>query len=233
MRADVVVVFARAPERGRVKTRLAAQVGDDLALALYDWLARRVVRALATPDRAWDLRVAATPDVAAVAAWLPEADAVVAQREGDLGARMAGALDDALRDGYARVVIVGTDCAALDARRVSDAFAALSRAPAVLGPAEDGGYYLLGATRALPVFAGIPWSTEVVAARTRARLAAEGIAWAELPTERDVDVREDLAALAALPDLPAPLRALTGRSDERAPRCDRAPCAPPTPRGRS
>jgi len=212
VRADAVVVFARAPERGRVKTRLAAEVGDDLALALYTWLARRVVRALAAPERAWDLRVAATPDTASVARWLPEADAVVAQRGGDLGARMRGALDDALADGYARVVIVGTDCAAVDARRVTEAFAALSHAPAVIGPALDGGYYLLGATRALPVFDGIPWSTAAVAERTRARLASAGLAWRELPAERDVDVRDDLASLAALPDLPAALRALTGRS---------------------
>lgn len=233
MRDDLVVVFARAPERGRVKTRLAAEIGDDLALALYDWLARRVVRGLAAPGRSWDLRVAATPDVASVAHWLPEADAVFPQRGEDLGARMEAALTDALSEGYARVVIVGTDCAAVDAARVREALAALSRAPAVMGPAEDGGYYLLGATRALPAFRGVAWSTGVVAAQTRARLAAAGIAWTELPTERDIDVRADLVALDGLPDAPAPLRALRDRSDERAPRCDRARCAPPTPRGRS
>jgi rSAM/selenodomain-associated transferase 1 len=208
VRAEVVVVFARAPERGRVKTRLAAEVGEDHALALYAWLARRVVTGLADPRRSWDLRVAATPDVAAVARWMPEADAVVPQRPGDLGARMRGALEDALAEGYARVVLVGTDCAAVDAERARAAFAALREAPATLGPALDGGYYLLGATRPLPVFDAMPWSTAVVAAHTRARLAAAAIPLRELPPAADVDLREDLASLASLQDLPASLRAL-------------------------
>lgn len=208
MRGDLVVVFARAPERGRVKTRLAAEVGDDAALALYDWLARRVVRALAAEPRRWDLRVAATPEVDPVARWMPEADDVTPQRGEDLGARMGDALETALAQGYRRVVVVGTDSLDADARRVAEALDALDEAPAVLGPALDGGYYLLGATRPLPVFGAMPWGTDAVAERTRERLRRSGIAWREVAPGRDVDTRADLVALAGCADLPADLRAL-------------------------
>lgn len=202
MPAERVVVFARAPVLGRVKTRLAATVGDAYALELYQWLAERTVRALAQRPRTWELHVAAADDPAAVARWFPEADVVVAQRGDDLGARMRAALADALADGCARVVIVGTDCPALTAARVGDAMTALREVPAVIGPALDGGYYLLGATRALPVFDGVPWSTDAVAELTRARLRGSGLPWRELPLEADVDVSADLALLVGLPGFP-------------------------------
>lgn len=208
MRADAVVVFARAPERGRVKTRLAAELGDDLALALYTWLARRVVRGLCVEPRGWDVILAATPATEAVARWMPEADAVVAQHGDDLGARLAHALEGALARGHRRVVVVGTDCVAVDAACLTAAFDALAQVPAVLGPAEDGGYYLLGATCPLPVFDAMPWSTAAVARITRERLRHNGIAWHELAPARDVDTRADLVALAGCADLPPALRAL-------------------------
>lgn len=199
MRDELVVIFARAPELGRVKTRLAASVGDAPALALYRWLAERVTRSLAEAPRRWDLHVAATPDVAAVARWLREADAVVAQRGGDLGARMQAALLDGLAAGYARVVIVGTDCPAVDRARVEDAMEALREVPAVIGPALDGGYYLIGGAEPLSVFDDMPWSTERVAALTRARLRDSGLAWQELPAETDIDREDDLRHFAGTP----------------------------------
>lgn len=206
MRDELVVIFARAPELGRVKTRLAASVGDAAALALYRWLAERVTRSLAAPPRRWDLHVAATREVDAVSRWLREADAVVAQREGDLGARMRAALLDGLAAGYARVVIVGTDCPAVDHARVERAMEALRELPAVIGPALDGGYYLIGGAEPLPVFDEMPWSTERVAALTRARLADAGLAWRELPMEHDIDREDDLRRFDGTP-LGAAMRA--------------------------
>lgn len=202
MRDELVVVFARAPERGRVKTRLAASVGDDLALALYRWIAERVIGGLNTATGGWDLRVAATPEVEAVARWLPEVSDIRPQRGADLGERMQHALAEGLDEGRARVVIVGTDCPAVDARRVGEAFDALRSSDVVLGPALDGGYYLIGATRAVPVFDHVPWSTDAVMECTRQRLREHAIPWRELAPEGDVDRAEDLGVLVGLPGNP-------------------------------
>ena len=205
----VVVVFARAPELGRVKTRLAATVGDAAALACYRELGRTVVDAVRHADRStgaapWRTVVAHTPADAApaLAAWLdPHGAGGLAyqpQADGDLGARMRGAVERAIADGAPRVVVVGTDCPDVDAAVVARALAALDGADVVLGPALDGGYYLVGvrapADRACAaLFEGVPWSAPDTLAVTLARLAAAGLAVAHLTALRDVDTAEDWA----------------------------------------
>lgn len=194
-RAAAALVFARAPVLGAVKTRLAAAVGPARALAVYDRLARDVVRALTPAPRTWDVVVLGTPDDAcdAIGRWLPEADAVWPQGGGDLGARLTSAVARAFDLGYRRVCLLGTDCPAVDAERVRSLFAALDTHDAVLGPAEDGGYWALGLARPLPLFDGVAWSTDRVAAQTRDRLRACGATWAEADTARDLDTADDLA----------------------------------------
>jgi rSAM/selenodomain-associated transferase 1 len=194
---------------GAVKTRLAATVGDQAALAVYRWLAERTLRVLAESPRAWTVRALVAGDVNALGEWCVLVDEVRAQGEGDLGARMEEAMGAALREGYARVVIVGTDCPTLDAATVRAAMEALRAVPAVIGPALDGGYYLIGGSEALPVFDGVRWSTEVVAAETRARLTRAGLSWRELPAAADIDRAEDLCHLTARDDCPDWIRALT------------------------
>lgn len=194
-----VVVFARAPELGRVKTRLARDLGDARALSLYRWLGATVLSSLtADPARPYALTVRVTPPDACddVRAWVPGADAYEPQGDGDLGARLARAVDDAFAAGDRAVVLVGTDCVAVTDARVREALAALASHDAALGPARDGGYYLLALARTLPVFEAVPWSTERVAEETRARLRAAGARWAELPVETDIDTAADLDALA-------------------------------------
>lgn len=193
-----VIVFARAPERGKVKTRLAATLGDDAALALYTRLGARVIASLIHHSaRHFDVVVAFTPAhrEADVRAWAPGADAYVPQCEGDLTAKLSHATRAAFEAGASSVVLVGTDCLALDGARVDLALDALDRCDAALGAAHDGGYYLLAVSREMPLFEGVPWSTEAVAEVTRDRLRAAGATWAELPVERDVDTADDLAAL--------------------------------------
>lgn len=194
-RAAAALVFARAPVLGTVKTRLAAAVGPARALAVYDRLARDVVRALTPTPRDWDVVVLGTPDDAcdAIGRWLPEADAVWPQGGGDLGARLTTAVARAFALGYRRVCLLGTDCPAVDADRVCSLFAALDTHDGVLGPAEDGGYWALGLARPLPLFDGVAWSTDRVADQTRDRLRACGATWAEADTARDLDTADDLA----------------------------------------
>lgn len=205
---DVVLIFLRPPALGAVKTRLAAAVGDHAALSVYRWLAERTLRAVGETPRDWTVRALVAGAVEDIAAWRALVDEARPQVEGELGARMRASLNDALREGFARAVIVGTDCPTLDAETIRLALDALREVPAVLGPAHDGGYYLLGARAMLPVFEGVSWSTAAVADETRARLREAGLAWRELAAAADIDRGEDLSQLTALEDCPDWIRAL-------------------------
>jgi rSAM/selenodomain-associated transferase 1 len=205
MRRARVAVFARAPEPGKVKTRLARDVGDARACALYRWLGARVVASLtADGSRPYDVAVRVTPSGAcdAVRAWVPGADAYEPQGEGDLGERLARATSEGFEAGYGAVVLVGTDCLAVTDGRVREALRALEGHDAALGPARDGGYYLLALGRSLPVFEGVPWSTARVAEVTRGRVRDAGASLAELAVETDIDTVDDLDALRGHPDAP-------------------------------
>lgn len=198
-----VIVFARAPVPGQVKTRIARVVGDARALELYRWCAAAVLAQLHDPR--WTLWVAFTPadQRPLTEAALGPADRWIAQPDGDLGVRLAAAAATAFAEGDGPVLLVGTDCVALTAERISEALAQLATHDAALGPAHDGGYYLLGLARPLPLFEGVAWSTATVADDTRERLRRAGATWAELPPEQDLDEVADLTSLAHRTDAPA------------------------------
>ncbi len=193
-----ILVFARAPVAGAAKTRLIPLLGAAGAATLHG---RLITRALATA------RVAA-PD--SLALWCaPDAgDAFLqsaAQQSGatlqiqhgaDLGARMAHAFAATLQHAT-HAICIGADCPALTARHLQQAAAALrSGDDAVFVPAEDGGYALIGLSRAAPeLFAGIAWGEAAVMAQTRERLRGQGLRWSELETLWDVDRPEDCQRL--------------------------------------
>jgi uncharacterized protein len=189
-----VLVFVRAPEAGRVKTRLAAEIGAEAALRVYRRLAEHaLIQAQAVAGAA--VRVHFTPAGAgeAVRAWLGEGAAYLPQADGDLGARMEAAFADAFAAGFRRVATIGSDLPDLSADVLRRTFALLETREAVIGPARDGGYYLLGLTRPVPgLFGGIAWSTGEVFARTMEKLAAAGIEPAVLGERADVDEARDL-----------------------------------------
>lgn len=193
-----LLVFARAPVPGLVKTRLIPALGAAGAAALHG---RLLERTLATACAAAPGRVElwCTPDTGAPAfAAAAEHWGVTLQRQppGDLGARMHAALAAALDRGT-RALLIGCDCPALTAADLEQAFAALDADDVVLGPAADGGYVLVGARRLSPLlFTGIDWGGPRVLRQTRARLVALGWRWHELRTLWDVDRPEDLARLA-------------------------------------
>lgn len=190
-----LLVFVRAPVRGRVKTRLAREMGDDAALRVYRRLAEHTVAQAMRLARGEgvEVRVHHVGAGEIVREWLGPGPVYLPQAEGDLGERMREAFARAFADGHGRVAIVGSDLPGLDAGLLRRAFALLDRHAAVLGPAADGGYYLLG-LRALPpgIFDGIAWSTPAVLAQTLARFRAIGIEPARLEVLRDVDEAADL-----------------------------------------
>jgi len=191
----LLLVFAKEPVPGRVKTRLAAAVGDRAAARIYHEMGRRIVDGLRGGD--YRIRVCFDPPDgrAAVEEWLDPAGLEFhPQAGGDLGAR----LEAAFRDGFARagaVVAIGTDAPDVGRSLVERAFTRLAHADLVLGPARDGGYYLLGLKEPNPaLFREIPWSTPGVLDATRERAESSGLTVYELPVLADVDTVEDLEA---------------------------------------
>jgi len=193
-----ILVFARAPVAGEAKTRLIPALGAAGAAALHE---RLVDRALATAVAAavGPVELCCTPDdphPALVALARAHGAGLAAQGPGDLGARMNAALRRALAGARAAIVI-GSDCPALTPQHLREAAAALAAGvDAVLAPAEDGGYVLIGLKRAAPsLFERVAWGGPAVMAETRARLAALGLRWQALETLWDVDRPADLDRL--------------------------------------
>ena len=170
-----LVIFAKEPRLGAVKTRLARDIGAAASSHFYEETLRRLLRRVAR-DAPWRCWLAVTPDAFARAArrrwrFLPRDLAVVAQGRGDLGQRMARAFA-ALPPGPA--VLVGSDIPAIARHHIAAAFAALGRHDAVFGPAEDGGYWLVGQRRLRPMphlFRAVRWSGPHALADTLANLA--------------------------------------------------------------
>ncbi len=194
---EVLIIFARAPVVGGVKTRLIPALGAEGACALHTAcvldVCERHARA-APPHREVVVWRAGEPDAPFWAQLgLPQRD----QAGPDLGVRMAAALAVELSRAT-RVVILGTDSPTLDPARVDDAFRALDRVDVVLGPAEDGGYYLLGARGGVPpVFHGPSWGGDRVLADTLDLLTAAGLRYERVEACFDVDRPADLVRLRA------------------------------------
>lgn len=196
-----LLIFAKAPRPGAVKTRLVPVLGAAGAAALHRQL---IVRTLATARRAalGPLELHAAPDCADpfLRACAQRYRArLVAQVAGDLGARMAAALGQALATSR-HAILIGTDCPVLTGRHLLAACDALARgADAVFAPTEDGGYALIGLARHdARLFEEIAWGTDRVMNQTRARLSQLGHHWRELPMLWDVDRPEDYRRLQAL-----------------------------------
>lgn len=192
-----LVVFARAPLQGRVKTRLAAGIGPEAALAVYRTMGRKVVDQVRSGP--WQVVVLYDPpgEQRLVSDWLGAADVQFRpQASGDLGERMHSAIEGEFARGATAVCVVGTDAPDLDRGLVGEAFTALDRgADVVFGPAEDGGYYLVAVRASWPgLFGGIPWSTDRVLSLSLAHCRRAGMEVVLLRTLRDVDTRADLEA---------------------------------------
>lgn len=181
-------LFVKAPVPGQVKGRLASDLGAERACAAYEALAEHVLLALAATSLPKDLWVAGDIAHPRIGAWARRYGfGILPQAEGDLGAKMLAAVAACCRAGHSALV-VGSDLPALDAAYVERGAAALRRQEVVLGPAEDGGYGLIGLRAPISeLFRDIPWGTAEVAAETRVRIARLNLKWAELPPLWDVD----------------------------------------------
>ncbi len=196
--ATRIVIFAKAPVPGRVKTRLIPVLGDAGAARLAqhmlaDTVAHAFAARLATPE----LCVTPHPDDPAWAGHLPAGVRLSDQGPGDLGPRLAAAAKRVI-DGGERILLIGTDCPELDGKCLSEAAIQLESHDAMIHPARDGGYVLLGLARTDPsLFDDIAWSTDAVAVTTIARIRALGWSLFVGDTLTDIDEPADLHAARA------------------------------------
>jgi uncharacterized protein len=211
MTSPALLVFAKEPVAGRVKTRLAATIGVEAAARVYrDLLATTLAHAHA----AWRSRIvdhielwcASDGDIAFLRGIGTAFGAARYMQAGnDLGERMT----HAMRDAFTRtpsLLLVGSDCPLLEPARLAEAAASLREHEAVLTPAEDGGYVLVGARRELP-FAHVRWSTPYALADTTHAFTQAGVRFAVLAPVWDVDDAAGLARFEALRNAPAPASA--------------------------
>ncbi len=189
---DALIVFFRSPKRGQVKTRIAQALGEDFTLELY----RAFLADLAVLSRQVPAQTVAVYDG-------PEREAPEAfsdkpcllQRGGDIGRKMFNALSDVLAMGFKRAVLIGSDLPDLPASHIQAAFEKLAEAHVVLGPATDGGYYLIGCRKESlrpSLFSGIDWSGASVCAETLRRVEEARLEAALVEPWPDIDTCEDL-----------------------------------------
>ena len=188
-----LLIFLKDPVPGRVKTRLAAEVGDEAACQIYRACAEWTLEQLAAFQREAVICVDPPDSLERVRRWLGPPWALRPQQGAGLGDRLAEATAHAFQTGATHVVVVGTDSPWLTADDIHGAFAALDNADLVIGPTDDGGYYLIGLSRPLPeAFNGIAWSSAVVFQHTCEQVRELGARLHLLPRGYDLDYLDDV-----------------------------------------
>jgi rSAM/selenodomain-associated transferase 1 len=185
---DALIIFLRLPEKGKVKTRLAATVGEEMALHIYKHLVSCVMElASSSGKKVYLFFKDALP---------PESDrdkrfSYHIQSEGNLGMKMANALSYVLNH-HDKAVVIGSDCPELSLSMLEKSYSLLEDNTIVIGPAQDGGYYLLGCKKAYPsLFEDISWSTSSVLRQTIEKIKEENLSYLLLDTLSDIDSEED------------------------------------------
>lgn len=189
-----LLVFAKYPEAGRVKTRLALTVGTERAAELYRMMVNTVLRKTTPKNNSYQLQLCYDPPEkeAAFRRWLPDISDWLAQQGTHLGERLQHAFHNAFLQGSKTVIVIGTDCIDIDQPILEAAFESLAAYDVVVGPASDGGYYLIGMKAHTPqLFDGISWSTERVFQETIQKSKALGLSIKTLPILSDIDAWPD------------------------------------------
>ena len=191
MHSKLLMIFIKNPVEGEVKTRLGASIGSTNALQVYKKLLSRTRETAiqAQCDRyLWYSSMIDRRDM-----WNSEQFEKRLQHGSDLGERMLAAFRTAFEEGYEKVVIIGSDCADLSPDHIEAAFQGLQTSDAVIGPSEDGGYYLLGLKEFRPeIFSEIEWSTPDVLESTIHHFDRLGLSYSTLDVLNDIDTIEDL-----------------------------------------
>jgi rSAM/selenodomain-associated transferase 1 len=196
--AQRLLVFARLPERGRVKTRLAESIGDEAALAAYETMLRDLLASIGKPSPETEIEILWAPSESANGEALTRAfgDLPTAMQTGaNLGDRLSMAFSERFFfHATQKIIAIGIDDPSLPRALIDHAFALLDSCEWITGPAEDGGYYLIGCRGAVfdpAIFQDVEWGTSSVFATTMSKIAEWQNTVAVLPERWDIDVAED------------------------------------------
>lgn len=192
---NALIVFLKFPQPGNVKTRLAADLGARPAALIYEAMAERVITEVYPLEASYDVFLYVDPlhPQSAYSEWLGEAFSYRPQRGADLGERMANAFGEMFERGYEKVAIIGTDCTGMDNAFIDEMFERLEKQDFILGPSNDGGYYLLAMKETNPwIFEDVDWSTNSVLETTLDKIDMRELKVYELEEKMDVDTPEDL-----------------------------------------
>ena len=191
----LLILFAKTPVAGQVKTRIGAEVGLEQAAKIYETMLETILAA-SSGDSRWQRLVALTPE--SDAAWFAGRNLPFIRQQGQtIGERMGNALNEGFRQGAAQVVVIGSDIPELGSAEIAAAFSRLDTEPAVVGPSIDGGFYLFGATRQVGqqavrvLLAEIPWSTPQVLTSVHSLCRQQSLPLFQLPPKRDIDTYDD------------------------------------------
>lgn len=190
MNKELVIVFVKNIKLGKVKTRLAKTIGNQGAFEVYSELVK--VTEKATENILVDKRIYFS-DAVVDTKW--KNDYKTVQQGVDLGQRMKNAFKEGFKDGYNRIVLIGSDLPDITATHINQALEALIQNDVVFGPAEDGGYYLIGQSKMHDfIFENKPWSKMTLLQETLNELKEKQTTFATLDTLNDIDTFEDLVA---------------------------------------
>jgi rSAM/selenodomain-associated transferase 1 len=189
---NLLILLTKMPEAGKVKSRLSSEIGPEKAAKVYERLLRNTLEQMkaTNSEKAIALEGNEALFTKAFGEWM-----IWPQEGNDLGDRMALAFERAFQIGYKRVVLIGGDCPEMTTEILEWAFEKLNDHDLVLGPSQDGGYYLIGLKKTEPrLFENMQWSHNKVFEQTVQRAAEQNLKVALLPTLRDIDHLADLNA---------------------------------------
>ncbi len=189
-----ILIYAKAPIVGKCKSRLAAEIGSEAATQLYQKMLRHTLLESQKADAQVRLRVSPDEELQNSENWAEGIEIRQAQGMGDLGFRLNQGFLESFRESAQKVLVIGTDCPGLRHEHLREALQELDNREVVLGPARDGGYYLLGLRQTMPnILQNISWSTDQVLKQTLTILKSAGKSYYLLPELSDVDTKDDLS----------------------------------------
>ncbi|MFH1379921.1 MAG: TIGR04282 family arsenosugar biosynthesis glycosyltransferase [bacterium] len=198
MKKNCIILFVKYPQKGKVKTRLAADIGSAQATALYKNFIKDILSLTKTITSEVCILFDPPAKQSKFKKWLGPAYQYYPQSRGDLGERMKNAFIFGFNQGYANIIILGSDSPDIPPRILKSAFTTLNGQKSVVGPSYDGGYYLIGFNRKFfnpDIFTEIPWSTDRVMEKTIEKFKKNKLSFRLLPLWHDVDTYKDLAYL--------------------------------------
>ena len=194
---NAVLVFVKYHKPGRVKTRLKPELSDEECVTLYNAMVNDLVKNIRDQED-FDVIFFFTPTNSKrdFQNWLGEGLQLIPQAQGDLGHKMNEALRWALQNNYEKTVLIGADIPTIEQSLLSKAFSELDHSAIVLGPSDDGGYYLIGTKKPQPkIFDGVNWSTELVLSETLEKISQNNLTVSMLSERSDIDTYSDVTKL--------------------------------------